>query len=60
MEACRATLTGILHGSEKKWTAFMPESQKQRPEFKKKKKARVKRNHMARFYSSKAQKATMK
>lgn len=39
MEACRATLTGILHGSEKKWTAFMPESQKQRPEFKKKKKS---------------------
>ena len=28
--------------------------------FKKKKKARVKRNHTARFYSSKAQKATMK
>ena len=39
MEACRATLNGILHGSEKKWTAFMPESQKQRPEFKKKKKS---------------------
>lgn len=38
-EACRAALTGILHSSEKKWTAFMPESQK-RPEFKKKKKPR--------------------
>ena len=61
MEACRAALTGTLHGSEKKRTAFMPESQKQRPEFlKKKKKARVKRNHTARFYSSKAQKATTK
>lgn len=58
MEACRATLTGILHGSEKKWTAFMPESQKQRPEFFLK--AKVKRNHTVRFYSSKAQKATTK